>query len=140
MTDHHDSVSEDSEDYERVRELIDVDETITSSESPDFPDSFWEEFRRLNISSDRLSRNERLVSSHEPELPTDTNAESTIRFRLNTSNVEVTNTTTPAGTSETRARIIERRKEANLRTIIEIERSMNVSLCYVLDCTGLYLL
>ncbi|CAG8717664.1 7134_t:CDS:1, partial [Racocetra fulgida] len=125
MTDYHDNASEDSEDYERFRTLIDNDETITSSESADFPDSFWDDFRRLNISSDRLSRNEREVSIPESRSSTDTNAENSITFELNAANVEVTSTTTPAGTSETEARIIERRKEANLRTIVEIERSMN---------------
>ncbi|KAF0547883.1 kinase-like protein [Gigaspora margarita] len=139
MTDYRDNVSEDSEDYERVRELIDIDETITSRESSDFPDSFWEEFRRLNISSDRLSRNERELSSSESEPPADTNAGSSLRFELNAANVEVANVTRLVDDSEiteTEARIIERRKEANLRTIVEIERSMKVSLCYVLDCTG----
>ncbi|CAG8837241.1 31137_t:CDS:2, partial [Gigaspora margarita] len=138
MTDYRDNVSEDSEDYERVRELIDIDETITSRESSDFPDSFWEEFRRLNISSDRLSRNERELSLSESEPPADTNAGSSIRFELNAANVEVANVTRLVDDSEiteTEARIIERRKEANLRTIVEIERSMKVSLCYVLDCT-----
>ncbi|CAG8682531.1 3199_t:CDS:2, partial [Racocetra persica] len=116
-------------DYEKVRALIDNDEIITSS-------VFCDEFRRLNISSDRLSRNEREVSMPETQSSTDTNADNSIRFELNAANVEVTSTTTPAGTSETEARIIERRKEANLRTIVEIERPMNVSLCYVLGCTA----
>ncbi|KAF0434024.1 kinase-like protein [Gigaspora margarita] len=139
MSNYRDNVSEDSEDYKRVRELIDIDKTITSRESSDFLYSFWEEFRKLNISNNRLSRNERELSSSESKLPTDTNAGSSIRFELNAANVEVANITRLVGTSEiseTEARIIERRKGANLKTIIEIEHSMNISLCYVLDCTA----
>ncbi|CAG8712367.1 42185_t:CDS:2 [Gigaspora margarita] len=100
MTNYRDNVSEDSEDYKRVRELIDIDKTITSRESSDFLDSFWEEFRKLNISSNRLSRNERELSSSESKLPTDTNAGSSIRFELNAANVEVANITRLDGDSD----------------------------------------
>ncbi|KAF0490691.1 kinase-like protein [Gigaspora margarita] len=145
-----------------ISRLINDPETETSTASSALNQSFLNEFDRLNIEGDRINRYEDEVSTETVPRNdiTATNTSLSIGTVTNHATATATATVTPPSdtiTNNTRVSIgsstiipsvttddaklrkrevIRKREKAILKALANIDRSMEVDLCYVLDCTG----
>ncbi|CAG8593995.1 2630_t:CDS:2, partial [Dentiscutata heterogama] len=133
-------------------------ESETRSNASSLPASFVREFDELNIEDQRFNRygdevpsetatrNDMTVTNTSLSTGTVTNhatATAPSDTVLNNNNTHVStgsSTIVPSVTTDDarlrKREVIRKRERAILKTLANIERSMEVDLCYVLDCTG----
>ncbi|CAG8741732.1 8229_t:CDS:2, partial [Racocetra persica] len=105
-------------------------ETEMSSNASSLPASFLNDFEEMNIEDQRIGRYDDEVPT---EIATRTNGTAT---NTSVSNNTVTNHVTATAPSETVTNNTHVSTGSSTITLANIERSMEVDLCYVLDCTG----
>ncbi|CAG8561476.1 9894_t:CDS:2 [Acaulospora colombiana] len=129
---YRETIPEDS-DEEIVTVTITNESTITRSDTS-LPPSFVNDFDNLNIAEDRINRysNEILSSLTSTSLN-----DATVINEI--SSLPQPPRYTPIASpidGERISGLIRKRERAMSKALANIERSMNVDLCYVLDCTG----
>ncbi|RHZ48991.1 hypothetical protein Glove_535g4 [Diversispora epigaea] len=128
--------SESDSDYETVTNDTFNNESIMESDTSSLPSSFLNEFGGLKLTEERMLRKANEVSSIVSSATT-----STITSVATTITLTPIITSTIAADRETKTarkekRIEKKREKAISKVLANIERSMEVDLCYVLDCTG----
>ncbi|CAG8449012.1 17402_t:CDS:2 [Acaulospora morrowiae] len=124
---------EDS-DNETNNETVTQDLTITQSNSSLSP-SFLNEFNNLRLTEERINRYANEISSESrPSTSTSTTLND---IPLALPAASSTSTVDREGESSSDlSKLMKRRERAMSKAIANIKRSMEVDLCYVLDCTG----
>ncbi|CAG8671627.1 10780_t:CDS:1, partial [Racocetra fulgida] len=99
-----------------------TEETITDETITQIDPSFWDDYEKLDLNEERLNRYANELSS-----------ESTSKFTATPTNVN--GREDGSSRSKKRKVIIDRRDRAISHALANIDRSKEVDLCYVLDCT-----
>ncbi|CAG8767634.1 17965_t:CDS:2 [Gigaspora margarita] len=100
-----------------------VEETITNETISKIDPSFWDDYEKLDLNEERLNRYANELSS-----------ESTSKFTSTSTNTN--GREDGSSRSKKRKVIVDRRERAISDALANINRSKDVDLCYVLDCTN----
>ncbi|KAF0496959.1 kinase-like protein [Gigaspora margarita] len=100
-----------------------VEETITNETISKIDPSFWDDYEKLDLNEERLNRYANELSS-----------ESTSKFTSTSTNTN--GREDGSSRSKKRKVIVDRRERAISDALANINRSKDVDLCYVLDCTS----
>ncbi|CAG8446925.1 16291_t:CDS:2 [Cetraspora pellucida] len=154
-TEYRETVEIYSEISVDTNRIINDNETETRSNNSSLPQSFLNDFHELNIEDQRytryddevpseiVTRNRTITNTSTPTGTIINHVTATAPSDTVTNNTHLsigTSTIVPSATTDDarlrKREVIRRREKAILKTLANIERSMKVDLCYVLDCTG----